>query len=97
MYNKKNPKQAGFEHKLLPVETNFKVWSTTVHHCFLFNRIWLPCTAERLSISVSQQLIMTQTMLTGTKIEGCNAHACWKQNQTINYGDKLVHTQSQIF
>ena len=27
----------------------------------------------------------------GTKIEGCDAHACWKQNKTINYGDKAAH------
>ena len=33
----------------------------------------------------------------GTKIEGCDAHACWKQNETIDYGDKAVHTQSRIF
>ena len=36
----------------------------------------LSCTAEKLPISISQQLIMTQTMLTGAqKIEGCGAHA----------------------
>ena len=32
-----------------------------------------------------------------TKIEACDAFACWKQNKTINYGDKAVHTQSRIF
>ena len=31
------------------------------------------------------------------KVEGCDAHACCKQNKTINYGDKAVHTQSCIF
>ena len=33
----------------------------------------------------------------GTKITGCDAHACWKQNKTINYSDKAVHTQLRIF
>ena len=32
-----------------------------------------------------------------TKVEGYDAHACWKQNKTINNGDKAVHTQSRIF
>ena len=32
-----------------------------------------------------------------TKIKGFDAHACWKQNKTIYYGDKAVPMQSQIF
>ena len=30
-------------------------------------------------------------------IKGCDAHACWKQNKTINYGNKTVYTQLRIF
>ena len=33
----------------------------------------------------------------GIKIEGCDAHACWKQKKTINSDDKAVNTQSRIF
>ena len=28
----------------------------------------------------------------GKKITGCDAYACWKQNKTIYYRDKAVHT-----
>ena len=43
----------------IPLDMDFFLLYITVHG--------LSCTAERLSISVSQQLIMTQTMLTGLK------------------------------
>ena len=32
-----------------------------------------------------------------TVIKGRDAHACWKQNRPIKYGDKAVITQSRIF
>ena len=66
-----------------------------------FFLLYMVYTAEKFSISISREFLMTQTMLTGT--QKLKAVMCMpvqnktKQNKTINYGDKAVHTQSRIF
>ena len=52
---------------------------------------------ETFNISLPAAHYNTNHVDRGTKIESCDAHTCWKQNKTINYGDKAVDTQSQIF
>ena len=68
----------------------------------IFFLLYMCCRVQqRLSISIFQQLIITQIMLSGTqkskavmRMPGENKS---KQNQTINYGNKAVHTHSRIF
>ena len=52
---------------------------------------------ETFNINLPAAQYDTNHVDRGTNIEGCDAYACWRQNKTINYGDKAVHMQSQIF
>ena len=52
---------------------------------------------EMFNINLPTARYGTNHVDMNTKIESCAAHACWKQNKTIYYGDNAVHTQSRIF
>ena len=56
---------------------------------YMFYHRW-----EIFNISLPTAHYGTNHVDKDTKVEGCDAHACWKQNKTINYVDKAVHTQS---
>ena len=47
---------------------------------------------QTFNISLSAAHYDTNHVHWDTKIEGCDAHACWKQHKTINYGNQAVHT-----
>ena len=62
----------------------------------LLNFTWfIKYSRETFNINLRAAHYNTNHVDRGTKIEGCDAHACWKQNKTINYGDKVLHTQSR--
>ena len=52
---------------------------------------------ESFNINLPTAHFITNHVDRDTKVEGCDAHACCKQNKTIFYCDKAVHTQSRIF
>ena len=84
--------------------SNLKIYLYKLTTCF-----WIPLdmefffmymvyqSREIFNINLPTAHYGTNHVDRATKIEGSDAHACWKQNQTINYGDNAVHLQSQIF